>query len=192
MAIHVRFIDRYRLIPLLLSFSFLATACVQTAQPAATTAPAPTPAPSTATMTLPPTAAPPTAAMTSAPIAALTTTPVMEIDLDMELPEGDPDRSQSRAIQFGCVRCHNQGARGPGFGASAGLPSILERGELRIADPAYQGSASTNREYIIESIFLPEVYVVAGNWPEGMPTDFAYRLTEQDLADIFVWAKTFE
>jgi hypothetical protein len=187
-----RFIGHYRLLPLLLSFSFLATACVQTAPPTATMAPASTPAPPTATMTLPPTAAPPTATMTSAPMAALTTAPVIEIDLDMELPEGDPDRSQSRVIQFGCVRCHNQGARGPDFGASAGLPSILERGELRIADPAYQGNASTNREYIIESIFLPEVYVVAGNWPEGMPTDFAERLTEQDLADIFLWLGSFE
>jgi mono/diheme cytochrome c family protein len=127
----------------------------------------------------------------AAQIAALTATPVIEIDLDMELPEGDPQRSLSRAIQFQCAGCHTR-AYGPSFGASAGLPSILERGELRIADPAYQGSASTNREYIIESVFLPEAYVVPGNWPQEMPTNYVDRLTEQDLADIFVWLGTFE
>ena len=174
-----RCIGHYRLLPLLLSFSFLATACVQTAPPTATMAPASTPAP-------------PTATMASAPTAALTTAPVIEIDLDMELPEGDPDRSQSRAIQFGCVRCHNQGARGPDFGASAGLPSILERGELRIADPIYEGSASTNREYIIESVLFPAAYTIPGEWGEAMPTDYGDRITEQDLADIIAWLSTFE
>jgi hypothetical protein len=69
---------------------------------------------------------------------------------------------------------------------------MLERGEVRIADPAYEGSASTNWEYIIESILFPEVYVVPGSWVEPMPTDFSDRLTEQDLADILAWMDTFE
>jgi hypothetical protein len=73
-----------------------------------------------------------------------------------------------------------------------GLPSIRERGELRIADPAYDGTASTNREYIIESVLLPEVYAIPGDWPEAMPTDFGDLITEQDLADIVVWLSTFE
>lgn len=69
---------------------------------------------------------------------------------------------------------------------------MLERGELRIADPAYAGTAATNREYIIESIRFPEVYVVPGNWVESMPTDYGDLLTEQDLADILAWLDTFE
>jgi hypothetical protein len=117
---------------------------------------------------------------------------VAEIDLDMELPEGDSERGLSRAIQYRCAGCHNQGARGPSFGPVEGLPSMLERGELRIADPAYEGSASTNREYFIESVFLPEVHVIPGSWPEAMPTDYGDLMTEQDLADIFVWLETFE
>jgi len=148
-------------------------------QPTATTTPPPTPAQPTATVTLP---------LTAAPIS----TPVIEIDLDMELPEGDPERAQSRGIQFGCALCHVRGSEGPRFDSLEGLPSILERGELRMADPAYEGSASTNREYIIESILRPKVYAVPGDWPREMPTDYADRITEQDLADIFLWLSTFE
>jgi hypothetical protein len=114
------------------------------------------------------------------------------VNLDIELPEGDAERGRTRAIQFRCAGCHNQGARGPRFDAAEGLPSIMERGEVRMADPAYEGTASTNREYIIESILLPEAHDIPGNWPEAMPTDYGDLLTEQDLADIFVWMSSFE
>jgi len=114
------------------------------------------------------------------------------VDLNMELPEGNPERGLSRAIQFRCAVCHTQGAFGPRFDAAEGLPNIMERGEVRMADPAYGGAASTNREYIIESIFHPEVYDISGNWPEPMPTDYSDLLTEQDLADILTWLSSFE
>ena len=192
MTMHDRIIDRYRLLPLLLAFSFLVSACGQSAQPTANMSSPPTAAPPTATMTLPPTAAPPTATMTPLPTSAPTSIPVPEVDLDIELPEGDSTRGKSRAIQFRCAVCHIQGAFGPRFETAGGLPSILERGELRIADPAYEGSASTNREYIIESVLLPEVYVIPGEWVEKMPTDYADSVTEQDLADIIAWLSTFD
>ena len=179
MAIFNILIGRYRLLSTLLAFSFLVTACGQAAQPTATVTPAPTPAQPTATMTLAPTATP-------------TPTPVIESDWDLELPEGNAERGQSRAIQFRCAVCHIQGARGPSFNAAEGMPNIMERGDLRIADPAYEGSASTNREYLIESVFLPEVYLIPGNWPEAMPTDYGDLMTEQDVADILVWMGTFD
>jgi len=179
MAIFSRLVDSYRLLPLLVAFSFLVTACGQTAQPAATMTPAPT-------------AAQPTSTATPTPTAAPTPTPVIGgVNLDMELPEGDPERGLSRAIQHRCAGCHSR-AYGPSFNAAEGLPSIMERGEVRIADPAYEGAASTNREYIIESVLLPEVYDIPGNWPEPMPSDYGDLLTEQDLADIFIWLSTFE
>lgn len=61
-----------------------------------------------------------------------------------------------------CGVCHvsdaaeTRGTFGPthnGMGATA---------VLRVADPAYSGSAQTPAEYIIESIVDPEVYVVPG------------------------------
>ena len=143
-------------------------------------------------MTLPPTPAPPTATMTPPATSGPASTPMPEVDLGIELPEGNSERGQSRAIQFRCAVCHIQGARGPRFDAAGGLPSNLERGELRIADPAYEGSASTNQEYVIESVLLPEVYVIPGEWVEQMPTDYVDLMTEQDLADITAWLSSFD
>jgi hypothetical protein len=72
------------------------------------------------------------------------------------------------------------------------LPHIMERGELRIADPAYKGQATTNQEYIVESIFLPEAHFIEGDWEESMPTTFLVRITEQELANIFAWMSSLE
>lgn len=192
MKIDRRRIDTHRLLPLALAFAFVVTACGQSAPPTATTTPPPTAAPPTATTAPSPTPAPPTATTTPPPTATPTSTPLPEVDLDIDLPEGDPERGRVRAIQVRCAACHVRGARGPDLVAEQGLPRMLERGELRIADPAYAGTASTNREYIIESIRFPEVYVVPGNWVESMPTDYGDLLTEQDLADILAWLDTFE
>jgi mono/diheme cytochrome c family protein len=177
MTIDNRRIATARLVPLLLAFSFLVAACGQSAAPSATVTP-------------PPTAAPPTATTAPSPTAAPTSTPVPEVDLAIDLPDGDPERGKVLAIQLTCAICH--GTHGPGLGAAPGLPRIMERGELRIADPAYEGNASTIREYLIESILLPKVYVVPGDWPVSMPTDFGDRLTDQDLADILAWLDTVE
>jgi hypothetical protein len=68
----------------------------------------------------------------------------------------------------------------------------MERGEIRMADSAYVGEASTNQEYILESILLPEVYLVDGDWYEFMTPDFGKLLTKQDLADLIAWMSTFE
>jgi len=72
------------------------------------------------------------------------------------------------------------------------LPVINERGEIRIADPAYQGIATDNQEYILESILYPDAYQVAGNWDEEMPIYLADIMTEQELADILAWINTLE
>jgi hypothetical protein len=62
-----------------------------------------------------------------------------------------------------------------------------------MADPAYNGNATTNQEYILESILLLEIYIVPGT-PDGavMSTNFDNLLTKQDLADLLVWLGTFE
>lgn len=157
--------------------------------------PSATPVPATDTPlspTVAPTLVPPTD--TSVPPIA-TLTPEILIDLRMEIPEGDPKRGRNAALRYGCYGCHanpKYPSSGPRFESSAGLPGIFERGDLRIADPAYEGKAATNREYVIESIFLPEVYVVSGDWKEAMPTHIRDRITEEDLANIMAWLSTFE
>jgi hypothetical protein len=120
-----------------------------------------------------------------------TATPDIQYYLDLDLPEGNPLNGKLVAIRNGCRGCHfveDYADFAIGFAAADGLPAIMERGELRIADPEYTGSATSNLEYIFESIYLPELYVVEGQWMKAMPLTFHYRLTdEQDLADLLAW-----
>jgi hypothetical protein len=88
--------------------------------------------------------------------------------------------------------CHQDAAYAPVFEAAEGVPGMMERGELRIADPAYEGKATTNREYSLESILLPQVYIVPGEWGDPMPTTYAARMTDQELANILAWLETLE
>jgi hypothetical protein len=121
-----------------------------------------------------------------------------EIDLQVEIAEGDPQIGELTALSYRCFGCHVDGGQddhyGPRFGSTEDLPQIMDRGELRIVDPAYEGRATTNREYIIESIMLPEIYKAPGDWhnPNPMPTDYQERMTDTDLADILAWLDTFE
>lgn len=161
-----------------------------TALPSSSTPmPSPTAVPSASTPSPSPTKIP--ATPTSSP------KPEIEIDLAMEIAEGDPGLGLNRALSNGCSHCHvpiNEAHedRAPQFAASDNLPRIFERGELRMADPAYKGRATTNMEYIIESIFLPEVYFVSGDWEETMPTFFHVRISDEDLANIIAWMRTIE
>ena len=148
-----------------LTVSFLVAACGETAQPVPTITPQPM------------------------------STPLPEIELNMELPEGDPEKGYLTAIRYRCNGCHvedDHRENGPRFAAFDDLPNILERGEVRIADPEYQGKATSNYEYIIESILLPEAYFVPGEWPEAMSTFNIHIMEDQELADILAWMKKLE
>jgi hypothetical protein len=135
------------------------------------------------------TSPPPEPTETSEP----TIVPTIGTDIQVELLEGDRKNGEYMFIILGCDGCHASNPIGLKFHSEEGLPNIIERGEMRMADPEYNGSASTNVEYVIESIVLPGAYHVDGWWDEGgMPTDYGDRMTEQDLADVFAWLETFE
>jgi hypothetical protein len=136
---------------------------------------------------------------TSTPTPTLTplptSTPFPEIDLNIELPEGDAESGYLIAIRYRCHGCHANELHptsGPRFATDAEMPFILERGEMRIALSEYEGKATTNQEYMIESIFLPEVYIAPGKWEKTMPTHFHQIMTDQELADILAWIATLE
>jgi len=122
-----------------------------------------------------------------------TSTPLPEIDLDIELPEGDAQKGFTTAVRYSCHGCHANELHptsGPRFATDAEMPFILERGTMRIALSEYEGRATTNYEYMIESIFQPEAYIVPGDWKEPMPTTFQQRMSDQELADILAWIAT--
>ena len=177
-------------IPLLLFLSLLMilismTACQSAPEVVDTQTPVPTAA---ATITNTPTQEP---TATTAP----TPTPYEHVDLNLKLPEGDAEQGFITAIKFHCYDCHGRDYAldwGPRFTADEETPFILERGAMRIALPEYPGQATTNWEYFIESIFVPGVYIVPGEWKNPMPIFSLERMTEQELADILAWINTLD
>ena len=182
------FPSKLRLLPFVSSCLFIFTACGSSPQATTTPPVSPTLAPPTVTMTNSPTPEP-----TITPLP--TSTPFPEIDLDMELPEGDADKGYLTAIRYSCHGCHVNELHptsGPRFASDAETLFVLERGTMRIALPEYEGRATTDQEYMIESIFQPEAYIVPGEWEESMPTHFHQIMTDQELADILAWIATLK
>ena len=172
-------INRFGLLILSVVLSFMFTACTGVAQ-------------DTSNETTSSSADQLTATMTSSLPPSHEATHMIEYDLNPELPEGDSERGFTTAIRFRCYGCHIDAENGLHFDAVEDLPNIMERGEMHIADPAYEGNATSNLEYIMESIYLPEVYIVPGEWGEPMPVYLGQTMSEQDLANIFAWMRTFK
>jgi len=84
----------------------------------------------------------------------------------------------------GCSVCHTI----PGISGADGRvgPPLIIRvtGPVRLADPAYQGHAKTVRDYVIESVLDPGLFVVPG-YPVGtMPTWYGAKLSALALEKI--------
>lgn len=132
----------------------------------------------------------PTVASTTPP----TSTKVPVINLDMDLPEGDAEAGYDIAIAQRCHGCHNptDPTGGPSLESTENMPVMGERGELRIASADYTGNATTNQEYILESIFHPQIYVVPGEWSKEMSPYNPDFFSEKDLADLIAWLNSLE
>lgn len=87
-------------------------------------------------------------------------------------------------IRAGCPVCHTI----PGISGAdgrVGPPLWLgTTGSARLVDPAYQGKAKTIREYVIESVIEPGVYVVPGYPPGTMPAWYGTKLSALALEKI--------
>jgi hypothetical protein len=138
----------------------------------------------------PPTAAPPP----TIPPTAVVPTPDISAYSQMDLSGGDAGQGLNVAIAFECKGCHDgtRTEKGPRFAATDDLPPIMERGEVRFADPAYEGRAVTDLDYILESIFIPEAYMAPGEWAVTMPVDYAGRIDDEELAHLLAWLGMFE
>jgi hypothetical protein len=87
-------------------------------------------------------------------------------------------------IKSGCPVCHTipgiQGADG-----RVGPELVLgTTGPLRLADPSYHGQAKTVREYVIESVVTPGVYVASGYPDQVMPRWYGQKLSAGALEKI--------
>ena len=136
----------------------------------------------------------PTPVPTSTPVP----TPTLGLDekvgktIGVALPEGDVDYGKQLAIKWTCLGCHVANTAGPDFTSEFVAPAVIVRAELRLADPNYSGSATTPEEYVIESILLPENYLVEGEWKKAMPDHYGELLTVNDLASIMAYLHVLE
>jgi hypothetical protein len=90
------------------------------------------------------------------------------------------DGSESHDDLFmgaGCPACHTI----PGIKDAVGKvgPELWEgtNAPKRMKDSAYEGKAKTTKEYIMESILNPNLYLVEDFPKDQMPKDFGLRLT---------------
>jgi mono/diheme cytochrome c family protein len=77
----------------------------------------------------------------------------------------------------GCPVCHTiPGIQGAG--GQVGPPLVMgSTGPQRLADPSYRGQAKTVREYIVESVMNPGLFVVPGYPERTMPTWYGTKLS---------------
>ena len=87
-------------------------------------------------------------------------------------------------IQSGCAVCHTI----PGIKVAQGKegPKLVlgSSGRQRLTDTHYSGTATTVREYIIESILSPGTYIVSGYPDRVMPRWYGQKLSAQALEKI--------
>lgn len=157
-----------------------------------------------ATSTTTPTATdepPPTVEPTSTPdVAEAETEPdknaATAIDISMTLPVGDPQHGEELLEAKACAGCHFLGrvgaapswkaeiyAKGKGIATRAG-----ERWQLA----NYTGNATSETEYLVESILMPNAYVIDGFMGGEMPQSYRELLTDQELADIISYLLEIE
>ena len=114
------------------------------------------------------------------------------VDIGVSLPSGDAQAGATLAqsAQAGCSACHELAAVGPLWAAEGGQPGIGERAGQRIALDDYTGEAGTPDQDLLESIVLPNAFVVEGYEANLMPRDYGDRLTAQQAADLIAYMLT--
>lgn len=87
-------------------------------------------------------------------------------------------------IKAGCPVCHTIPGI-PGADGRVGPKLVLgTTGRDRLADPRYRGEARTVREYVIESVLNPGIYVVGGYPDQAMPRWYGQKLSATALERI--------
>jgi cytochrome c2 len=91
-----------------------------------------------------------------------------------------------------CFACHTI----PGIQGAVGVvgPKLVEKttAPQRLKDPAYKGSATSVREYIMESIVTPSAYVVKPFPDNIMPKDFGKKLNAAAINKVIDYLSQLE
>jgi mono/diheme cytochrome c family protein len=105
---------------------------------------------------------------------------------DVPLATGD-EPIDKLFVQSGCAVCHTIPGILPAKGREGPKLVLGTTAPLRLADANYQGTATTVREYIQESILNPGAYVVSGFPDRVMPRWYGTRLNAKALDRIITY-----
>jgi mono/diheme cytochrome c family protein len=124
----------------------------------------------------------------------VTPSPIIGVgtDITVQLPEGDAARGEALVAAQGCVGCHIAQPIGPAWMPTANQPGIGDRAETRYQQPDYTGTATSAQQYLLESIVLPNAFVVEGFPADVMPQTYGANLTDQQAADIIAYLQTIK
>lgn len=115
------------------------------------------------------------------------------IDITISLPPGDADRGQDLSDgALGCSSCHVISSVGPFWPAEGSTPGLGDRGESRIGQNDYTGSATSPEQYMIESVVQANAFVVEGFQAGIMPGNYSERITVQEMADLVAYMLSFK
>lgn len=115
------------------------------------------------------------------------------IDITISLPPGDEDRGQDLSDgALGCSSCHVLSSVGPLWPAEGSTPGLGDRGETRIGQNDYTGSATSSEQYMIEAVVQVNAFVVEGFQPGIMPGNYSERITVQEMADLVAFMLSFK
>ena len=108
--------------------------------------------------------------------------PAQKVVLSKTVPLSTGDEPIDQLfIQSGCAVCHTIPGIDPAKGREGPRLVLGINGPKRLADPNYQGTATTVREYITESILNPGAYVVPGYPDRVMPRWYGKKLNAKAL-----------
>ncbi len=111
--------------------------------------------------------------------------------LDVPLSTGN-EPIDELFVQSGCAVCHIIPGIGPAKGRQGPKLILGTNGPKRLADPNYQGTAESIREYIHESILSPGTYIVPGYLDRVMPRWYGKRLNAKALDRIANYLEKIE
>jgi len=114
--------------------------------------------------------------------------PTVGSDITKELPQGNAENGEALTVSLGCTACHTiaPDGIGPYWLPTADQAGIGERAASRYQQSDYTGSATSDYEYIFESIVLPADFLIDG-YNNLMPNTYANTLTDQDVADMIAY-----
>ncbi len=118
---------------------------------------------------------------------------MMGQDISVQLPAGNADAGKALTEgALGCAACHVLAEIGPPWAGNDTMDPLAIRAATRFQQSDYTGNATSEEQYLLESVIQPQIFIVQGYDQVQMPADFGDRITLQNMADLLAYMLTFK